>query len=112
MAVTVSLVGTPTAGAKVKAALPLASVFTLLVPMKVFPSLVPESLENKRTTKVLLGVLMRLPLMVVAPVEEVVAKLMAGLFCRLLGPVSASPGSLAVGPSLPRTLVPEASVPI
>ena len=59
-------------------------------------------MEKRRTAKVLLGMLLSVPLMVVLRLL-VFAEIMAGLFCRLLGPVSASPESLAVGPSSPRS---------
>ncbi len=78
-----------------KVTLPLASVVTLLVPMKVLPSSVPEGLEKNWTRKVLLGVLFSVPRTVVE-VAEVLAEERMGLFCRLLGPVSESPESFRV----------------
>jgi hypothetical protein len=65
----------------------------------VLPSSVPLGLEKERTTKALLGVLLSLPVTVVL-VEEVLAEERTGKFCRVLGPASASPGSLGVTPLL------------
>jgi hypothetical protein len=103
VAVTVRPAPTFWAGEKVKEALPDPSVVTLSCPMKVLPSSPPQGLEKNRTAKVLFGVLLRTSLMVVLRLP-VLAESMTGLFWRSLGPVSASPGSLVVGPSSPRSI--------
>jgi hypothetical protein len=90
--------------------LPSEPVVTYFFPMKVLPSSVPEGFEKKRTMKVWLGLLPRAPLMVDFS-AEVLAEAMAGLFCRSLAPVSASPGSLAVSPSPPRSMALPSPVP-
>src|SRR5215217_6794295 len=105
VAVAVTVLPTPTfwAGEKEKVTLPLPSVVTDFCPMNFLPSFVPEGLEKNCTLKVLLGVLFSLALTVVLS-APVLAERTTGLFCRPLGPVSASPGSLAVGPSSPRSM--------
>ena len=89
---------------KVKEALPDPSVLTALLPRSVLPSSVSFGLEKNSTLKVLLGVVPRVPLMVVVPVALFFEEVRTGLFCRLLGPLSVSPESLAVGPSSPRSI--------
>src|SRR5215203_231880 len=89
---------------KVKEMLPVPLVVTDLLPSRVLPSSVPEGLEKSCTRKVLSGVLLRLPRTVVVPVALFFAEERTGLFWRLLGPVSASPGSFAVGPSSFRSI--------
>jgi hypothetical protein len=49
-------------------------------------------------------VLSRVPLTVVVPEAFFLAEERTGKFCRLFAPVSASPGSLAVGPSSHRSM--------
>ena len=63
MAVAVTVLPTPTfwVGEKVKVTLPDPSVVTLLAPIKVLPSSVPEGLEKNWRRKVLFGVLLSLP---------------------------------------------------
>src|SRR5215210_814852 len=85
------------AGLKVKEALPLGSVVRPAWPITLWPSSPPEALEKNCTRKLLLGVLFSVPLMVVA-LREVLAEVRRGLFCKVLGPTSASRGSLAVTP--------------
>src|SRR5215217_2004076 len=77
------------AGEKAKETLPLPSVVTDFCPMKALPSSVPEGLEKNCTLKVLLGALFSLLRTVVFP-SAFLAEERMGLFCRLLGPVSAS----------------------
>ena len=50
-----------------------------------------------------MGRVCRAPFTVVFP-SALLAEERTGLFCRWLGPVSASLGSLAVGPSSPRSM--------
>src|ERR1051325_11519960 len=113
-------------------ALPLASVVTVVRPRNVCPSPNPEashvvalatnSLEKNSTVKVVLGVLLRFPTIVVEPALEV-TDVRAGKFCRLFEPVSASPGSLGIGPgivqhrwmprlTLPKILLPRIALPV
>src|SRR5215207_7523498 len=95
------------AGLKVKEALARMSVLTTFLPRKVLPWPLPEGdssrLAKNWTRKVLLGTLLSLPLMVTAP-DTVLAEVMTGKFCRVLAPVSASPVSLRVTPSLPKSI--------
>jgi len=98
VAVTVRCTPTFWAGEKENVALPEASVLTDFCPRNFLPSSVPEGLEKNWILKVLLGVLFSLPRTVVE-VAEVLAEESTGLSCKPFGPVSASPGSLAVGPS-------------
>jgi hypothetical protein len=83
---------------KLKEALPLESVVTLVPPIKVLPSASPLGLEKNWMVKGLLGVLLSSPFMTVVR-PEVLALLMTGVFWRLLDRVSTSPVSLRVGPS-------------
>src|SRR5215211_6483698 len=83
-------------GMKVKVpVVQLEPVLTLFWPKKVLPSLVPGGFLKNWTVKVWLGLLFRLPFMVVVP-EEVRAEVRLGLFCRSLVPSSLSQGSLAL----------------
>src|SRR5215210_3524386 len=109
VAVTRQLTGTAVAKSNEKGALPLALVVTLLWPMKVLPSLKPEGsgagLEKNWMVKVLLGVELRAPVMVVGPPEAVTAEEMPGKFWRVFASVSGSSGSLGVTPSaIPRSM--------
>src|SRR5688572_20498872 len=76
-AVTRQLTGPGWLGTKAKEALPRRLVLTLVWPMKVLPSPKPEGsasapgLEKNWTVRVLLGVELRSPLMVVELVEPV-----------------------------------------
>src|SRR5215203_7105516 len=91
-------------GMKVKVpVVQLEPVLTLFWPKKVLPSLVPGGFLKNWTVKVWLGLLFRLPFMVVVP-EEVRAEVRLGLFCRSLVFSSGSQGSLALLTSvLPRS---------
>ena len=82
MAVTVLPTPTFWAGEKVKETLPSELVVTSFLPIKVLPSL-PEGLEKNLTMKVLWGLLLRLPLIVVWPPE--VMEDICGV-CRAAGP--------------------------
>jgi hypothetical protein len=72
--------------------------------MNFLPSFSPEGLAKNWTKKVLLGVELSTPWMVVAPLEVVVAEVRTGKFCRLLAPVSGSLGSFRVRPSPLRSM--------
>lgn len=89
---------------KANETLPVPSAVTDLEPRRFLPSSPPSRLEKNWTLKVLPGAEFRVPLTVVVPVAPFLAEERTGLFCRLLGPVSVSPGSLAVGPSAPRSM--------
>jgi hypothetical protein len=65
---------------------------------------VPSAVTDLEPRRFLPGAEFRVPLTVVVPVPPFLAEERTGLFCRLLGPVSVSPGSLAVGPSAPRSM--------
>src|SRR5215212_7971900 len=89
--------------AKVNERLPEESVVTLLEKRSFLPSSVPLGLEKNCSMYFLLGVLFTLPLMVVLP-ALFFAEDRTGLFWRLFGPSSASPGSLGDTPSLERSI--------
>ncbi len=95
-----------TAGSVVKNdALPLASVETVVAPMKVRPSPYPlaspwpAGFQKNSMRKLRLAVLLRLPAIVICPTPSVAAPVSAGKFCRRFAPVSPSPPSFAVTPS-------------
>jgi hypothetical protein len=104
--VAVAVMFTPNAtllfGENLKEALPLPSVLTRTCLINFLPSSVPEGLEKNWTRNLLPGVLSSLAFIVVVP--PVLAEAIIGKFCRLLGPASRSPGSLAVRPSEPRSI--------
>ena len=90
-----------------KAAKPAPSVVTLTKPRNTSPSPWPLAspvgeLKNSMR-KVALAVLCTLPAMVVLPPVET-ALVSSGVFCRSLGPMSASLASFGVGPSQPRSM--------
>ena len=97
VAVTTCPLGTFLLGLKGKVASLLESVVTLLLPLNFLPSPWLEGsasrLEKNCKVNVVSTVLFSVPLMVVAR-RPVLAKVMTGKFCRLLGPASLSPGSL------------------
>lgn len=68
---------------KLKEALPLESVTTPVSPMNFLPSASPLGLEKSWMVKALLGVLLRVPLMIVA-LRGVLAEDMRGKFWWLL----------------------------
>ena len=104
VAVTNCPLGTFVLGLKVKDTLPSEPVVTLVNPSTFLPSaLSVEGLEKKSMRKVVLGALLRVALMVVST-APVLAEAMTGLFCSSFAPVSASPASLGVSPSPPRSM--------
>ena len=91
------------AGLKMSEALPLASILTLLWPMRILACW-PEGVEKNWTRKLLPGVLWRLPFTVVEPSEVVVAEERTEEFCGLLKPGSRSRGSFGITPLSPRSI--------
>src|SRR5262249_55586333 len=92
----------------VKLALPLASVVTLVRrPRKNCPSLMPAglgtALEKSSTVKVVLGMLLSVPAIIVTP-AAFWAEDRIGKFCKSFGPMCGPPGVLGLTPSSPRSI--------
>src|SRR5262249_57358541 len=107
VAVTKRPLATATGKVVVKLTLPAPSVVTWEAPRKVCPSPKPDgssaALAKNSRRKLVLGVLLREPPMVVEP-PALSTWVSTGKFWRLLGPVSASPGSLGAGWPPPREM--------
>src|SRR5437016_8382334 len=84
-----------------KAALPAASVVTLVAPRNCRPSPLPlashDGLAKNSTRYCELGALFNVP-SIVTPLPVMTAAVMTGKFCSLFAPVSGSPASLGVTP--------------
>ena len=102
VAVINAVVGTVMGSVALMRAFPLPFVVTVVKPRYVAPSPYPEAsqavFEKNSMRKFVLAVLFNVPRISVSDVRASTC-CSAGKFCRLLGPLSASPTSLAVIPS-------------